>query len=158
MPKVTPFLWFNRQAEEAAEFYTSIFPNSKITQKTYHSESAPLPAGTVLTVSFELDGKEFIALNGGPTYSKSPGISFVISAETQEEIDHYWSKLGEGGQELHCGWITDKYGVTWQVVPPILLELIHSPEREKADRAIQAMMQMIKIDIKGLQDAYDGIA
>lgn len=158
MPKITPFLWFDRQAEEAVSFYTSIFPNSKIKQTTYHSESAPLPEGTVLTISFELDGNEFIALNGGPYFTKTPGISFVISAETQDEIDHYWSKLGEGGQEMQCGWLTDKYCVTWQVVPPILLELIHSPEKEKADRAIQAMMQMAKIDIKGLQNAYDGIA
>lgn len=158
MTKITPFLWFNRQAEEAVAFYTSIFPNSKTTRTTYYGESAPLPIGTVLTITFELDGNEFIALNGGPTYSKSPGVSFMISASTQEEIDRYWNSLSEGGQELHCGWLTDRFGVTWQVVPPLLLDLINSSDREKADRAYQAMMQMVKIDIKALQDAYDGLA
>lgn len=156
-PGVTPFLWFDSQAEEAVKFYTSIFENSKIEDLSHYQEDTPGEAGSVMTVSFELNGQKFIALNGGPEYTFTPAVSFVISCDTQDEIDHYWSKLSEGGAEVQCGWLTDKYGLSWQVVPAILGDLLGDDDEEKSGRAMQAMLQMKKLDIQQLQDAFDGV-
>jgi predicted 3-demethylubiquinone-9 3-methyltransferase (glyoxalase superfamily) len=154
--KITPFLWFDNQAEEAMNFYTSVFKNSKINQVARYGEAGPGPAGSVMTASFELNGQEFIALNGGPHFKFTEAISFVIDCENQEEVDYYWNKLLEGGNESQCGWLKDKYGLSWQVVPTILSKLIGSADRQKANRAMQAMLKMKKIDIATLQNAYDG--
>ncbi|MBV9271865.1 MAG: VOC family protein, partial [Candidatus Eremiobacteraeota bacterium] len=140
------------------KFYTSIFNNSKIHGFTYYGESGPGPAGSVMTAKFELNGQEFVALNGGPEYKFTPAVSFVISCDTQEEIDHFWNALTEGGQEVACGWLTDKYGVSWQVVPTIIGDLFSDEDEEKSQRAMQAMLQMKKLDIQALQDAFDGKA
>jgi predicted 3-demethylubiquinone-9 3-methyltransferase (glyoxalase superfamily) len=156
MQKITPFLWFDSQAEEAAKFYTSIFPNSKLGKMTRYGESGPGPAGSVLTASFELEGTEFTALNGGPTYKFTPAISFVVNCETQAEVDHYWEKLTADGKEVQCGWLTDKFGVSWQIVPTALLRLLNDPDPAKANRVMQAMLQMVKIDIAKLEAAARG--
>ncbi len=154
MQKITPFLWFNTQAEDAAKFYTSIFKDSGIDEVTYYGEGMPMPAGSVLTVRFHLEGQPFVALNGGDVYSLSPAMSFVIDCDTQEEVDYYWNKLtADGGQEMPCAWLTDKFGLTWQVVPKILIELLHHKDAEKAGKAAQAMFKMTKIDIQALLDA-----
>jgi predicted 3-demethylubiquinone-9 3-methyltransferase (glyoxalase superfamily) len=153
--KITPFLWFDQQAEEAAKFYASIFPNSKIGRVVRNSESSPGPTGAVLTVEFWLDGQEFTALNGGPTFHFTEAISFVVHCETQKEVDHYWDALLAGGTPSQCGWLKDRFGVSWQIVPNILLELIGSPDRAKADRVTQAMMKMVKLDIDALRKAAD---
>ncbi len=158
MQKITPFLWFESQAEEAMNFYTSVFKDSKKGEIRRYSEGGPGPAGSVMTVSFELLGQEFIALNGGSAFQFSPATSFFVLCETQEEVDHYWEKLGgDGGKTNQCGWLDDKFGVTWQIVPTILNEVvIHGNDKERTARVMQAMMQMTKLDIKKLQDAYDG--
>jgi predicted 3-demethylubiquinone-9 3-methyltransferase (glyoxalase superfamily) len=160
--KITPCLWFDAQAEEAAKFYTSIFKNSKIVSMTRYSEAGHevhgRPAGTVMTVAFDLDGHAFTALNGGPLFKFNEAISFQVSCKTQEELDYYWEKLSEGGDEKaqQCGWLKDKYGVSWQVIPTVLLEMINDADPEKSQRVMKAMLQMKKIDIEKLRRAYDG--
>lgn len=156
MQKITPFLWFEDQAEEAVNFYTSIFKNSRIGEVARYGEAGPRPKGTVMTVSFYLDGQEFIALNGGPEFNFTEAISFFVHCETQEEVDELWEKLTEGGEEVQCGWLKDKYGVSWQVVPNTLMNYINGPDAEKSARAVQAMLQMKKIDIYKIKQAYDG--
>ena len=156
MQKISPFLWFDGKAEEAAKFYISIFPNSKIGDILRNGPDGPGPQGSVLTVAFELDGQKFTALNGGPHYKFSPATSFVVNCETQDEVDYYWEKLSAGGKTMQCGWLDDKYGVTWQVVPNILVKMLQDKDAEKARRVMQTMMQMVKLHIKPLQQAYDG--
>jgi predicted 3-demethylubiquinone-9 3-methyltransferase (glyoxalase superfamily) len=156
MQKITPFLWFNDQAEEAMKYYTSIFKNSKPGEITYYGEAGPEPKGTVLTASFEIEGQEFVALNGGPAYSFTPAISFFVNCKTQAEVDYFWEKLGEGGRYDQCGWLSDKFGVSWQIVPEGLLELLHSQDEEKSNRAMKCMLQMKKLDIAEIRRAYEG--
>ena len=156
MQKISPFLWFDGKAAEAAKFYSSIFPNSKIGDILRNGPDGPAPQGSVLTVAFELDGQKFTALNGGPHYKFSPATSFVVNCETQDEVDYYWEKLSAGGKTMQCGWLDDKYGVTWQVVPSVLVKMLQDNDAEKARRVMQTMMQMVKLDIKPLQQAYDG--
>jgi predicted 3-demethylubiquinone-9 3-methyltransferase (glyoxalase superfamily) len=151
--KITPFLWFDNQAEEAANFYVSIFPNSKINKVARYSEAGPGPAGSAMTVAFELDGQTFTALNGGPHFKFTEAISFVVHCETQEEVDTYWEKLSAGGGEVQCGWLKDKFGLSWQIVPNVLPELLGNPDPQKAARVAKAMFQMKKLDIRGLQKA-----
>jgi predicted 3-demethylubiquinone-9 3-methyltransferase (glyoxalase superfamily) len=154
MPKVTPFLWFDTQAEEAAELYTSIFPNSRITQVARYGETGPGTPGAVMTVAFELDGQRFVALNGGPQYRFTEAVSFQIDCETQDEVDHYWSKLVEGGgEEGPCGWLKDRYGLSWQVVPNALPRLLSDPDRAKAQRVMARMLEMRKLVIEELEAA-----
>jgi len=155
MQKITPFLWFDGKAEEAMNFYVAIFRNSKILSVTRYGEAGPGPKGTVMAVTFQLDGQEFFALNGGPQFTFSPAISFLVTRETQPEIDELWEKLSEGGEKGRCGWLKDKYGLSWQVIPSVLGKLLHDKDSEKAKRVRNAMLQMNKIDIKGLQQAYD---
>ncbi len=155
MQKVTPFLWFDREAEEAANFYVSIFKNSKIVNISRYPEGSPNPAGTVMTVEFQLDGRDFIALNGGPHFKFTEAISLSVSCETQAEVDELWSKLTAGGEEGPCAWLKDKYGLSWQIVPTALPRLLKDKDRAKASCAMQAMMKMKKIDIGKLQEAYD---
>jgi len=155
MQKITPFLWFDHQAEEAMNFYVSIFRNSKVLTVNRYGDAGPGPKGSVMTASFLLDGQEFVALNGGPVYQISPAISFVVNCETQQEVDDMWDKLGAGGQELQCGWLTDKFGVSWQVVPTLLVKLLSDPDPVKSARVMQAMLQMKKIDIAALQRAQE---
>jgi predicted 3-demethylubiquinone-9 3-methyltransferase (glyoxalase superfamily) len=160
--RITPCLWFDDQAEEAAGFYTAIFKNSRIVSITRYGEAGHevhgRAAGTVMTVAFELDGQAFTALNGGPLFKFNEAISFQVSCATQEEVDYYWEKLSDGGDERaqQCGWLKDKYGVSWQVVPTILLEMINDPDSENSQRAVEAMLQMKKIDIDTLRQAYAG--
>jgi predicted 3-demethylubiquinone-9 3-methyltransferase (glyoxalase superfamily) len=160
MQKITPCLWFDTQAEEAVNFYTSIFKDSKIlTTSRYDEASAKVsgqPAGSILTISFELNGQRFLALNGGPLFKFTEAVSFIIDCADQAEVDHFWSKLtGDGGQEVQCGWLKDKFGVSWQVVPSVLNTLLSDPDPDKAGRVMKAMLEMKKIDIQGLQNAYD---
>ena len=154
MPKITPFLWFNDQAEEAANFYCQLFPNSKINRVTRYLADMPQPEGSVMTVEFTLDGQEFTALNGGAVFSFSPAISFVVPCRTQDEVDRFWDALSEGGAIMPCGWLTDKFGVTWQIVPTVLLEMLQDGDTTKAQNVTRAMMQMEKLDIQKLQEAY----
>ena len=156
MQKITPFLWFDGKAEEAAKFYTSIFKNSKITGVARYPEGTPGQAGTVMTVSFELHGQRFLALNGGPQFKFNESISFVVNCETQQEIDELWEKLSAGGQKVQCGWLKDKYGVSWQVVPTVLGKLFQDKDGAKTKRVGEAMMHMKKLDIATLQRAYAG--
>lgn len=159
MPDITPFLWFDDQAQQAAEFYVSVFPNSRIEQVTHYSAAGPGPAGSVMTVRFTLDGKEFVALNGGPAhYGFDESISFVVDCATQEELDHYWSKLTDAGEEIACGWLKDRYGLRWQIVPQGLSEVLADPDPERAHRAVQAMMGMKKLDLPAMRAAADGSA
>jgi predicted 3-demethylubiquinone-9 3-methyltransferase (glyoxalase superfamily) len=153
MHEITPCLWFDTEGEEAATFYTSVFPNSKILDVSRYGEAGPRPQGTVMTVSFELDGKKFVALNGGPDFTFSEAISFQVSCKTQEEVDMFWSKLSEGGEEGPCGWLKDKYGLSWQIVPTALPELLSDPDAEKAQRVMRAMLSMKKIEIEDLERA-----
>ncbi len=155
MSKITPFLWFNDQAEEAMNFYTSIFKNSKIGSVSRYGEGGPGPQGSVMTATFELDGQQFMALNGGPLFTFTEAISFFVNCETQAEVDELWEKLTEGGEESQCGWLKDKYGLSWQIVPSVLGELLNAPDAEKAGRVMNAMLQMKKIDIAGLRAAYE---
>lgn|ERR1700738_749946 len=155
MGKITPFLWFDGRAEEAANFYVSIFENAKILSVSRYSEDSPGTPGTVMTVEFELEGLRFIALNGGPEYTFTPAVSFSIDCATQAEVDHFWERLSEGGRTVQCGWLQDKYGLSWQVVPSVLSELLMSDDDAKSGAVMQAMLKMIKLDIKTLQEAYD---
>ena len=158
MQKITPFLWFDGKAEEAANFYVSIFKNSKIGAATRYGEAGPGPKGTVMIVSFQIEGQEFTALNGGPQYTFSPAISFYVNCETQAEVDDLWEKLSAGGKKIQCGWLTDKYGVSWQIIPRALIELMQDQDKDpvKSQRVFKAMLQMTKIDIEGLKQAYRG--
>jgi predicted 3-demethylubiquinone-9 3-methyltransferase (glyoxalase superfamily) len=157
MQKITPFLWFDRQAEEAAKFYCSVFKNSKILGITRHLEGSGVAKGEVLTVQFRLGDQEYVALNGGPQFKFTEAISLMINCKDQKEVDYYWEKLlAGGGQESACGWLKDKYGLSWQVTPTILLEMVSDKDRKKAQRAFDAMLQMRKIDIKKLKEAYGG--
>ncbi len=155
MQKITPFLWFDDKAEEAARFYTSIFKNSKITNVAHFGEGAPRPADMVLTVSFQIEGQDFVALNGGPEFKFTPAISLAVDCRTQAEVDDLWQKLTEGGEEGQCGWLTDKYGVSWQIVPSILNDLLQDKNKNKAKSVMQAMLQMKKLDIPRLKQAYE---
>ncbi|MFI2367953.1 VOC family protein [Streptomyces sp. NPDC018833] len=156
MPRITPNLWFDTQGKEAAEFYVSVFPNSKITNVSYYGEAGPRAAGTVLTVDFVLDGQPYTAINGGPEFTFDEAVSFLIDCADQEEVDYYWSKLSEGGQEGPCGWLKDKYGLSWQVVPAVLEELLADPDERRAQRAMKAMLGMSKLDVAALRAAADG--
>jgi predicted 3-demethylubiquinone-9 3-methyltransferase (glyoxalase superfamily) len=157
MPALTPFLWFDTEAEQAAAFYTSVFPNSRIVEVTHYGSAGPRPEGMVMTVAFELDGQKFIALNGGPEFSFSEAISFVVNCETQQEVDIYWETLSEGGEEGPCGWLKDKFGLSWQVVPNALPRLLTDPDTEKAQRVMAAMLEMKKIDIETLKRAAEQV-
>jgi len=156
MQKISPFLWFDTQAEEAAKFYVSIFRNSKIGKIARYGEAGPGPKGSVMTVAFELDGQQFTALNGGPQFKFNESVSFVVRCETQAEVDDYWTKLSQGGQTQVCGWLKDKFGLSWQIVPNALIELATDPDPAKSQRVMRAMMQMTKIDIAKLKQACDG--
>jgi predicted 3-demethylubiquinone-9 3-methyltransferase (glyoxalase superfamily) len=156
MQKIIPFLWFDDQAQEAVRFYTSIFKNSKLRRVSRYGEEGPGPKGQVMSVDFELEGQEFIALNGGPDFAFTPAISFFIYCKTQKEVDDLWNKLSDGGETLRCGWLKDRYGLSWQVVPTILGEMLHDKDPEKSGRAMQAMLSMEKFDIEALKEAYDG--
>ncbi len=153
MPQLTPCLWFDTEGEDAAELYTSVFPNSKILEIGRYGSAGPRPEGTVMTVTFELDGQEFLALNGGPEFTFNEAVSFQIPCRDQAEVDHYWEKLGEGGEHGPCGWLKDRFGLSWQVVPTRLTELLSDPDREKSQRVMAAMLQMGKIEIDELEQA-----
>jgi predicted 3-demethylubiquinone-9 3-methyltransferase (glyoxalase superfamily) len=155
MPKITPFLWFDGKAEEAMNFYVSVFKNSKVVRVSRYGEAGPGPKGTVMSATFQLDGQDFFALNGGPQFTFSPAISFFVNCETQQEVDELWEKLSEDGEKNRCGWLKDKYGLSWQIIPSVLGQLLQDKDVEKANRVMKAMLQMDKIDIKRLQQAYD---
>jgi predicted 3-demethylubiquinone-9 3-methyltransferase (glyoxalase superfamily) len=155
--KITPNLWFDTEAEEAAGFYTSVFDNSRIVSVTHYPEDAPRPAGMVMTVEFELDGQRFVGINGGPQFKFDEAVSFQIDCETQDEIDSYWERLSDGGSEGPCGWLKDRYGLSWQVVPTGMEELFADPDPTRAQRAMAAMLKMGKIDIAELRRAADGV-
>ena len=154
MQKITPFLWFDGKAEEAMNFYTSIFKNAKVGSITRYGEAGPGPKGSVMSATFELEGQQFFALNGGPQFKFTPAISFFVNCTTQEEVDRYWEALSAGGEKLQCGWLTDKFGLSWQIVPTVLGEMLSDKDAAKANRVMQAMLNMTKLDIKGLQDPY----
>jgi len=156
MQKITPFLWFNDNAEQAAQFYCTVFKHAKYSVLARYGDGAPLPSGTAMSVTFELEGQHFMALNGGPHYQLSPAISLFVDCKTQDEVDTLWQKLVEGGQPSRCGWLTDKFGLSWQIIPSVLGEYLHSNDKVRAGRAMQAMLQMSKIDIAGLTRAYQG--
>jgi predicted 3-demethylubiquinone-9 3-methyltransferase (glyoxalase superfamily) len=156
MPKITTFLTYDNQAEDAAKFYTSVFKNSKIVSTSRYGEGGPGPKGSLMTATISLDGQEIMLLNGGPSFVFSPAISLFVSCETQAEVDEYWSKLSAGGTEVQCGWVTDKFGVSWQIIPTILGQLMGDKDPKRAARAMQAMMKMVKIDIEGLRKAAEG--
>src|SRR5438874_10737504 len=161
MQKITPFLWFDHQAEEAAKFYTSVFKNSKIGRILRYDEAsakaAGRPAGSVLTVEFEIEGQKFTALNGGPAFKFNESISLVVNCETQKEVDYFWEKLtSDGGEESQCGWLKDKFGLSWQITPTVLIEMLHDKDPEKSERVMKAMLQMQKIEIPKLKAAYGG--
>jgi predicted 3-demethylubiquinone-9 3-methyltransferase (glyoxalase superfamily) len=158
MQKITPFLWFDGQAEEAMHHYVAIFKNSKALEVTRYGDAGPGPRGSVMIASFELEGQRFTALNGGPHFKFTEAISFVVNCETQQEVDELWDKLAEGGQTQQCGWLKDKFGLSWQIVPSVLIELINDPDPEKSRRVTEAMLQMTKIDIAKLRQAYEGSA
>jgi predicted 3-demethylubiquinone-9 3-methyltransferase (glyoxalase superfamily) len=151
--KITPFLWFDTQAEEAANFYVSIFKNSKIAKVSRYGDAGPGPKGSVMVISFQLEGQEFTALNGGPQFKFTPAISMMVNCDTQQEVDELWDKLSQGGRKDRCGWLQDKYGLSWQIVPTALGRLMGSPDREKANRVMQAMLKMDKLDIATLERA-----
>jgi predicted 3-demethylubiquinone-9 3-methyltransferase (glyoxalase superfamily) len=155
MQTINPFLWFEDQAEEAANFYVSVFDDSEITAISRYPENTPGPAGSVMTVSFRLKGNDFVALNGGPEFSFTPALSLYVHCKDQDEVDRYWTALLEGGKSLNCGWVSDRFGVTWQIVPDRLGELLGDPDPGRANRAMQAMLKMEKIEIKVLEDAAD---
>jgi predicted 3-demethylubiquinone-9 3-methyltransferase (glyoxalase superfamily) len=154
MQKITPFLWFDGKAEEAVKFYTSVFKNSKIGNVSRYGDAGPGPKGSVMTATFQLDGQEFIALNGGPQSTFTEAISFVVNCETQEEVDEFWEKLSAGGKKIQCGWLKDKYGVSWQVVPTVLGRMLQDKDPQKRNRVMNTVLQMEKIDIKRLEQAY----
>ena len=153
--RITPFLWFDHKAEEAANFYVSVFPNSEVTEVSRYGEAGPGVAGSVMVVSFRLDGQEFAALNGGPEFTFSEAVSFVIDCQSQEEVDYYWDRLTDGGQPGPCGWLKDKFGVSWQVNPTVLTAMLQYEDRERAKRVMRSMLQMGKIDIAELKRAYE---
>jgi predicted 3-demethylubiquinone-9 3-methyltransferase (glyoxalase superfamily) len=153
--KITPFLWFDDQAEEAMNFYVSIFKNSKVGSITRYGEAGPGPKGTVMSATFKLDGQEFFALNGGPLFKFTPAISFFVNCETQQEVDELWDRLSAGGRKDRCGWLQDKYGLSWQIIPSVLGKLLQDKDAKKSQRVMQAMLQMEKIDIKKLEQAYE---
>jgi predicted 3-demethylubiquinone-9 3-methyltransferase (glyoxalase superfamily) len=155
MQKITPFLWFDGKAEEAVNFYVSIFKNSKVGRISRYGDAGPGPKGTVMSATFQLEGQEFYALNGGPQFSFTPAISFFVNCETQSEVDELWERLSSGGETKQCGWLQDKFGVSWQIIPAVLGKLMGDKDPEKAKRVMQAMLKMNKIEIKGLQEAYD---
>jgi len=155
MQKIVPFLWFDGKAEEAMNFYVSIFKNSKVVSVTRYGEAGPGKKGTVMSATFQLEGQDFYALNGGPQFKFTPAISLFVNCETQKEVDELWEKLSAGGRKDQCGWLQDKYGLSWQIVPTILGKLLGDKDPTKANRVMQAMLKMTKIDIKGLQQAYD---
>jgi predicted 3-demethylubiquinone-9 3-methyltransferase (glyoxalase superfamily) len=155
MQKIRPFLWFDGRAEEAANFYASIFKNSKVGRVRRYGEAGPGPKGSAMSVEFELEGQEFIALNGGPQFTFSPAISFFVNCQTQAEVDELWEKLTAGGKPIQCGWLQDKFGVSWQIVPTALGKLLADPDPQKSSRVMKAMLQMTKLDIRGLQEAYE---
>jgi len=154
--QITPFLWFDDNADEAVNFYLSIFKDSRLLDATRYGEAGPGPKGTIMTATFELNGQQFIALNGGPRYKFTEAVSFVVKCETQEEIDYYWDKLLDGGEPQRCGWLKDRFGLSWQIVPAQLSELFGGNDPQRAGRVMQAMMQMVKFDIAKLKQAYDG--
>jgi predicted 3-demethylubiquinone-9 3-methyltransferase (glyoxalase superfamily) len=156
MQKITPFLWFDGKAEEAMNFYVSVFKNSKVGRVSRYGEAGPGPKGTVMSATFQLEGQDFFALNGGPQFVFTPAISFFVNCETQQEVDELWDKLSEGGKKERCGWLKDRYGLSWQIIPSILGKLLQDPDAEKAGRVMQAMLQMDKIDIKRLKQAHEG--
>ena len=154
--KITPFLWFNDNAEEAANFYTSVFPGSRIVSTAHYGEAGPGPKGSVMTVRFELAGESFVALNGGPLFKFTEAISFVVNCETQDEIENYWEKLSAGGETSRCGWGIDKFALSWQVVPAALEEMVSEDDPARSDRVMQALLRMAKLELAGLQAAYNG--
>jgi len=154
--RITPFLWYDSQAEEAANFYVSIFKNSKMGTITRCGDTGPGPQGSVLTVNFILDGQEFVALNGGPQFPFTEAVSFMVNCESQEEVDYYWEKLSAGGKEVQCGWLKDKFGLCWQIVPAEFFELVSKGTQEQSDRVMAAMMEMVKMDLAKLKQAYNG--
>ena len=154
--KITPNLWFDGQAEEAAEFYTSIFKNSRILSSARYPENSPGPAGTVMTVEWEIDGQRFVGINGGPEFKFDEAVSFAIACEDQAEVDYFWEKLSDGGEEGPCGWVKDRFGLSWQVVPQGMDELFSDPDPSRAERAMQAMLKMTKLDVAALRAAADG--
>jgi predicted 3-demethylubiquinone-9 3-methyltransferase (glyoxalase superfamily) len=156
MQRIVPFLWFDSNAEEAVNFYISIFKNSKILNIARYGDAGPGPKGTVMTMNFQLEGQDLMALNGGPYYTFSPAISFFVNCETQDEVDELWEKLTAGGSDVQCGWLRDKFGVSWQIIPRTLIELMQDKDPMKSQRVFKAMMGMIKIDIEGLKRAYRG--
>jgi len=153
--KITPFLWFDTQAEEAANFYVSIFKNSKVTAMTRYGDSGPGPKGSVMTVAFTLDGQQFTALNAGPQFPFTEAVSFVVNCETQDEIDYFWEKLSAGGKKVECGWLKDKFGLSWQIVPTEFFEMISNATPQQSDRVMRALMQMEKLDLAKLKQAYN---
>jgi predicted 3-demethylubiquinone-9 3-methyltransferase (glyoxalase superfamily) len=155
MQKITPCLWFDTQAEDAANFYTSVFKNSRIVKLSHHGEAGPREAGLVMTVEFDLDGQEYVALNGGPEFTFNEALSLQINCESQDEVDYFWERLGEGGEFGPCGWLKDHYGVSWQVVPTVLNELVSDPDQAKGQRVMAAMLQMGKIDVAALLAAAE---
>jgi predicted 3-demethylubiquinone-9 3-methyltransferase (glyoxalase superfamily) len=156
MPRITPNLWFDTESKDAAEFYVAVFPNSQIRNVSYYGEAGPRPASTVLTVDFVLDGQAFTAINGGPEFTFDEAVSFLINCADQDEVDYYWDKLTEGGEESQCGWLKDKFGLSWQVVPEDLEKLVTDPDKGRAERAMQAMLGMKKLDVAALHAAADG--
>jgi predicted 3-demethylubiquinone-9 3-methyltransferase (glyoxalase superfamily) len=158
MQKITPFLWYDNQAEQAANFYVSIFKNSKITSVNRYGDAGPGPKGSVMIVTFQLEGQNFTALNGGPTFKFTPAISLHVDCETQEEVDQLWDKLSDGGRKDRCGWLQDKYGLSWQIIPRALQTLMNDPDPKKSSSVMQAMLQMDKIDVRKLQEAHDRAA
>jgi predicted 3-demethylubiquinone-9 3-methyltransferase (glyoxalase superfamily) len=155
MQKISPYLWFDDKAEEAANFYVSLFDDARITYEQRYPEGPPGPAGEIMIMGFELFGQAFVALNGGPQYSFTPAISFLVDCEDQAEVDRYWKALTDGGEEQPCGWLTDRFGVSWQIIPRRLMELLSDPDPGRSQRAMQAMLQMKKIDVQALEDAAD---
>lgn len=155
MQKISPFLWFDGKAEEAMNFYTSVFKDAKVGNVSRYGDAGPGPKGAVMSATFQLHGQDFIALNGGPQFSFTPAISFFVNCENQEEVDELWARFSEGGEPQGCGWIKDKFGLSWQIIPKILGELLQDKDAQKAQRVMQAMMKMVKIDVKLLQQAYD---
>jgi predicted 3-demethylubiquinone-9 3-methyltransferase (glyoxalase superfamily) len=155
MQKITPFLWFNGRAQEAMQLYTTVFKNAKVGRVTRYGKAGPGPEGSVMSVTFQIEGQEFIGLNGGPQFTFTPAISFFVNCQTQEEVDHLWEKLSEGGRKDRCGWLQDKFGVSWQIVPTILGELLHSSDPQTSQRVMKAMLQMEKLDIQKLKDAAE---